>query len=185
MDFKKVSSTLLKKFGDEKIRYAVIGGFSLGFWGVTRATIDIDFLLLLEDAERADSILNNHGYTQVFRSENVARYQSESSDLGTIDIIYSFRQISKSMLERSVEVSFADNLTLTTLIPEDIIGLKIQAIANDENRADRDKSDIRALLDARRASGEQIDWSLLREYCALFDFEDFYEELKAAHDQAE
>jgi hypothetical protein len=184
VDFIKVSSTLLKEFGEEKIRYAVIGGFALGFWGVTRATVDMDFLLLLEDADRADKILRKHRYTEVFRTENVSRYQSEISDLGTIDIIYSFREISKSMLARSVEVSFADDLSIVTLIPEDIIGLKIQAIANDEDRSARDKSDINALLDARNKSGEQIDWPLLNEYCDLFDFNDLYEELRTTHDQA-
>lgn len=185
MDFIKVSSTLLKEFGEQKIRYAVIGGFALGFWGVTRTTVDMDFLLLLEDADRADSILTKHGYTQVYRSENVARYQSESSDQGTIDIIYSFREISRSMLARSVEVSFAEDLTLVTLIPEDIIGLKIQAVANDEDRTARDKSDIDALLAARHKSGKRIDWVLLKEYCSLFDFDDLFEELKTTHDQAE
>jgi len=185
VDFIEVSSTLLKEFGKEKIRYAVIGGFALGFWGVTRATVDLDFLLLLEDADRADSILKKHGYAQVFRSENVARYQSESSVHGTIDIIFSFREISRSMLARSVEISFGEDLTLVTLIPEDIIGLKIQAIANDENRTARDKSDMHALLEARQKSGEKIDWSLLQEYCALFDFDHLYEELRANHGQVE
>lgn len=163
----------------------MIGGFALGFWGVTRATVDMDFLLLMEDADRADSLLKKHGYAQVFRSENVARYQSEHSSLGTIDIIYSFREISRSMLARSVEVSFAETLTLVTLIPEDIIGLKIQAIANDEARTAHDKSDMHALLKARTESGEKVDWSLLREYCALFGFEQLYEELRATHDQTE
>lgn len=185
VDFIKVSSTLLKEFGEEKIRYAVIGGFALGFWGVTRATIDMDFLLLLEDADRADAILKKHGYTAIFRTENVSRYQSEFSSLGTIDIIYSFRKISRSMLARSVEVSFAKDLAIVTLIPEDIIGLKIQAIANDAARTARDKSDIHALLDARLKNGGQIDWPLLNEYCSLFDFNDLYEELRTNHDQAE
>lgn len=185
MDFLKVSSTLLKEFGHEQIRYAVIGGFALGFWGVTRATVDMDFLLLLEDADRADSILKKHGYLQSYRSENVARYQSEHSSLGTIDIIYSFREISKSMLTRSVEVHFADDLTLVTLIPEDIIGLKIQAIANDERRLARDKNDIHALLEARLRGGEKINWPLLKQYCVLFEFENLYEEFRATHDHAD
>lgn len=185
MDFVKVSSTLIQDFGQEKIRYAVIGGFALGFWGVTRATVDMDFLLLLEDADRADSILKKHGFEQVFRSDNVARYQSRQTNLGTIDIIYSFREISRSMLERSVEVSFADNLRLITLIPEDIIGLKIQAIANDEDRTARDKSDMHALLNARQKNGEKINWALLEQYCTLFGFDDLYEELRTAHDHVE
>jgi hypothetical protein len=42
VDFQFVTNTLLKAFEERDIDYAVIGGFALGFWGVTRATVDID-----------------------------------------------------------------------------------------------------------------------------------------------
>jgi len=45
-----------------RIRYAAIGGFALGFWGVTRATIDMDLLLLIDDAPRAETILAKYAY---------------------------------------------------------------------------------------------------------------------------
>lgn len=184
MDFVKVSATLLRDFGQENIRYAVIGGFALGFWGVTRATVDMDFLLLLDDADRADAILTRHGYEQTFRTENVARYQATEASLGTIDIIYAFREISRNMLARSVDVPFSDDLSVVTLMPEDIIGLKIQAIANDDSRRDRDVADMHALLRERHSSGEKINWNLLEQYCSLFDFNDLLEELKTRHDNA-
>ncbi len=79
------------------------------------------------------------------------------------------------MLGRSVEVSFAGDLAIITLIPEDIIGLKIQAIATDEDPTARDKSDIHAFLNVRHKNGAQIDGPLLDEYCELFDFKDLYE----------
>ncbi len=186
MDFTKVCATLLQEFANKNIRYAVIGGFALGFWGVTRATIDIDFLLNRDDAEKADEILKQLGYKPTFRSENVARYQSGDSSFGTIDIIYAFREISKKMLERSVEVSISDELKIVSLQPEDIIGLKVQAIANDPDRRDRDIADIRALLKAQQNSqqnpGDGINWDLLEEYFLLFDFKELFERIRADHD---
>ena len=183
MDFVKVTSSLLRDFSKENVHYAVIGGFALGFWGVTRATIDMDFLLLLDDAEKADAILGNHHYQQTFSSENVARYQSSDADFGTIDIIFAFRQISKTMLDRAVEVELGDDLKIVSLQPEDLIGLKVQAIANDSARRDRDLSDINALLSARITAGEEVDWQLLKEYFDLFAFNDLFEEIKRTHDQ--
>ena len=91
-----------------------------------------------------------------------------------------FIKVSSTLLKE-----FGEDLAIVTLIPEDIIGLKIQAIANDEDRTARDKSDIHALLGARLKNGEQIDWPLLNEYCGLFDFNDLYEELRTTHEQAE
>jgi hypothetical protein len=73
VDFLQVTSTLFKDFAEEDIHYAVIGGFALGFWGVTRATIDMDFLLLRDNADAADKILRRYQYEQSFRSDNVAR----------------------------------------------------------------------------------------------------------------
>lgn len=181
MDFVKVSATLLQEFTRENVRYAVIGGFALGFWGVTRATVDIDFLLLLDDAEKADAILKRHNYEQTFRSENVARYQSHDASFGAVDIIYAFREISRTMLARAVEVSLSDELKVVSLLPEDIIGLKVQAIANDPARRDRDLTDIRALLSAINDRGEIIDWQLLEEYFTLFHFKDLFDEIKLNH----
>ena len=174
----------MKDFSKSDVRYAVIGGFALGFWGVTRATIDMDFLLLLDDAEKADTILKTHQYTQTFHSENVARYESSDSSFGTIDIIYAFRDVSRSMLSRAVEVEIDDNLKVVSLRPEDIIGLKVQAIANDPIRQDRDLADIRALLSATRSRDDVIDWQLLESYFELFSFNKLYDEIRASHDEA-
>lgn len=44
MDFHLVRSTLLKEFDESEIKYAIIGGFALGLWEVTRATIDWELL---------------------------------------------------------------------------------------------------------------------------------------------
>lgn len=181
MDFLKVSSTLLQEFAREDIQYAVIGGFALGFWGVTRATVDMDFLLLLEDAEKAEKILTHYGYEEVYKTENVVRYQSPNSRFGSIDIIFAFRDVSRNMLKRSVAIKFGEDLFVRSLVPEDIIGLKIQAIVNDETRFNRDFTDMQELLAAKNLSDTVIDWEILREYFELFDRVDLYQKLKESY----
>ena len=178
MDFLKISGTLLREFDENDVRYAVIGGFALGFWGVARTTMDMDFLLLLDDTEKADAILKRNHFDRIFHSENVARYQGQPASLGSIDIIYAFREVSRNMLARSVEIPVSDDLKVVSLVPEDIIGLKIQAIANDPARRNRDMFDIRALLAARIHRKETIDWQSLEGYFSLFDFADLFHELK-------
>ena len=181
MDFLEVSSTLLRDFSKEDVHYAVIGGFALGFWGVTRATVDMDFLLLQEDAEKAEVILTRCGYTAVYKTENVASYQSPNSKFGSIDIIYAFREISRNMLKRSVCIEFGPDLFVRSLVPEDIIGLKVQAIANDDSRFNQDFADIQALLAAKSEAGTEIDWEILSEYFILFNREDLLQGLKETY----
>ena len=52
------------------------------------------------------------------------------------------------------------------LRPEDIIGLKIQALSNDETRAFKEYFDKESLPGLYK---NNLDWSLLEEYFTLFD----------------
>lgn len=56
MDFKLVLEKLLSAFNEQNIRYALMGRFALGAWGVPRGTVDIDFLVHREDMEKVDAI---------------------------------------------------------------------------------------------------------------------------------
>ena len=183
MDFKLVTSTVLKAFEQQQISYAVIGGFALGFWGVTRATIDMDFLLLVDDAGKVDRILGEHGYRIVYKSENVAQYVSSVAAFGNVDIIFAFREISRSMLARSETIELSADLTIKSLIPEDIIGLKLQALVNDPDRESKDGADIEALLSAKLKQGKKIDWELLRDYFDLFNRRETFDRLKFTYDK--
>lgn len=169
LDFHKVTTTLLKDFEDQDISYACTGGFALGFWGAARSTIDMDFLILLEDIEKAERVLDRYHYRCHYKSENVAQYVSALSVYGSIDVIFAFRGISRKMLLRSVQVTTDGGVTIRSLIPEDIIGLKLQAQVNDPRRESRDQADIEALLLAMNQQQASINWLLLKEYYDLFD----------------
>jgi len=181
MDFHLVRATLLKEFDESEIKYAIIGGFALGLWKVTRATIDMDFLMLNDDLPKAESILQKFSYRESYRSENVVQWVSDLAPYGQVDILIAFRKISKRMLERRVQKSLGSDFHAFTLLPEDLIGLKIQALANDPSRAERDKADIDMLLQARKEGDQKVDWDLLREYFDLFGQIDQFEALKERH----
>ncbi len=181
MDFHLVSSTLLKEFDENGIQYAIIGGFALGLWEVTRATIDMDFLLLIDDLPQAESILAKFSYQEIHKSENVAQYVSDLAPYGQVDILIAFRKISRNMLERRVPKALGSDLQTYTLPPEDLIGLKLQAMVNDPSRSERENADISALLRASKNKGRTIDWELLEEYFTLFERMDQLNHLKREH----
>ena len=60
---------------------------------------------------------------------------------------------------------YAGSLRVRTLRPEDIIGLKVQALANDPQRERVDLVDIELLVERFAA---EIDWGRMREYFALW-----------------
>jgi len=170
MNFELVLENLIPEFEKNRIRYALIGGFALGAWGIPRATMDLDFLIHKKDLNKLDEILTKMGYKLRFRSENVSQYKSNKKDLGSLDFLHAFREISLKMLARA---EFKDvrrgKLSIKVARPEDIIGLKIQAMANDPRRKLKELADIEAIL---RLYKRKINWKLIQEYFQLFKLED-------------
>jgi len=174
MDFRTVTTELLKRFGERRIRYGLIGGFALGLWGGTRSTVDLDFIVHRDDLLGLDDIMTKLGYTCRFRSENVSQYVSAEKVFGEVDFLHAFRQASLEMLGRAAEKEiFNGELRIRVLIPEDLIGLKLQAIKNSPARKEQDMADIKALTAARSGS---LDWELVRRYAEILEAEDLLKE---------
>lgn len=146
--------------------------------GVQRATVDLDFILLLDDLDRADAIFREHGYKRAFHSENVSHYISDDLELGRIDILHAFRGPTLSMLERSNRIDVADGLNLPVVQIEDIIGLKVQAAVNAPRRQHSDWTDIRTMVETCSEQNIQIDWPLLEDYLGIFGLESKLETMK-------
>ena len=169
MDFQLVFAKVISSFENEGLHYGLIGGFALGVMGILRATMDIDILLLVDDLDKADKILTGCTYSCVHRSPHLSQYASEMKPLGSIDILHASKTISKEMLSRVERFQVFNKYMIPVLSPEDIIGLKVQAIANDAQREAGDINDMRLLLEYQQQRKRLIDWELLEEYFSLFN----------------
>lgn len=166
MDFKTVTSNLLTAFEQEHISYALIGGFAVSLWGYQRATVDIDFLVNSNDMEKVRHIVEGMGYRCIHASENVSQFLSDDKRQGKLDFLHAFRPASLLMLEHSkLKTIFDGEQTIPVVIPEDLIGLKIQALNNDPSRSLLDMADIEALM---KIFGSALDWTQIERYFELF-----------------
>jgi predicted nucleotidyltransferase len=168
MNFDQVIRQVVGALDAHGVRYALIGGFAMALRGVQRATMDLDFILMLEDLGKADEIITGCGYRRVFHSANVSHYVSPAEDWGRIDILHAFRGPTLGMLNRAEAIPLWDGLSIRVVHVEDIIGLKVQASVNDPARAERDWGDIRLLLESAGEKGAIVDWTLLTDYLELF-----------------
>lgn len=179
MDFDKVLSLIVKEFDKEKINYALMGGFAMGIWGIMRSTMDLDFVVEYQAISKVEKIMKKYGYRCVHKTENISQYVSDMRILGEIDFLHAFRKISLSMLKRAKELPiFEGKFKIRVLEPEDIIGLKLQALANNKSREIRDYADIASILDYFKG---KLDWSIIKDYFLLFDKEKKFKELKAKY----
>jgi len=182
MDFEQILSQVVPDLDQHGIRFALIGGMAMAFRGVQRTTLDVDFILLLDDLDRADQIFTEHGFRREFRSENVSHYLADDP-AGRIDVLHAFRGPTLGMLERADRLSWPGGVAIPVVRTEDLIGLKIQASVNDPSRHDLDWSDIRLMLRHAAEHSLPIDWELVADYLELFDLQHKIPELQAIHGQ--
>ena len=87
-----------------------------------------------------------------------------------------FAGASLGMLQRSViKELFDGTIGIKVVMVEDLVGLKIQAMANDPSRRSQDLADIEALMELHQT---RLNWDLLTEYFQLFDQTDLLQKLK-------
>jgi hypothetical protein len=166
---------LLREFDRRKTRYALIGGFALGAHGAPRATRDLDFLVHNDDMPGVHEFLTAAGYRRIHHSENVSQYD-RGGPWGAIDFIHAFRPLAVEMIARAIpKASALVGLPVKVVQAEDLIGLKVQSLANNPARRHKELADIESLLEL----GSDVDWARIREFFALFNLLEFYAELEA------
>lgn len=167
-----VLEALLSRFEIQNIRYALIGGLALGLLGVGRATMDIDFLVFRDDMSVVDTIMTELGYECRYRSENVSQYVSSLAVFGEVDFLHAFRESTLDMLRRAQECEiFGGAMRIRVIAPEDLIGLKLQALKNDPSGRTLDLEDIKELV---RIRGKNLNWVRIREYVKILEAEEWY-----------
>lgn len=177
MDFFRVLPDLCQRLDAQSVRYALIGGFGMAMRGVQRATLDLDFILALEDLETADEVLRSLSFKRYFHSENVSHYRRDDQNW-RVDLLHAFRKPAMAMLARAERLPIEGGPSLPVAAVEDIIGLKVQAMSNDPSRADQDWLDIRQLVRASSELDQRLDWELIEQYLQLFGKQDLMDLLR-------
>lgn len=166
---------LLREFERRRTRYALIGGFALGAHGAPRATRDLDFLVHRNDMPGVHEFLTAAGFRRVHHSENVSQYDM-GGPWGAIDFIHAFRPLALEMLDRALPKDSAlIGLPVRVVSPEDLIGLKVQSLANNPARRHKELADIESLLELRG----DLDWARIRGFFVLFGLSHLADELEA------
>ena len=172
MNFKVVLKTLISRFHEAGVEFALSGGLALSTMGIFRLTRDIDFVAVEDSMTAIEGIMTDLGYEkQDFSTEDIVSYFSPLKVYGQVDFLVARRKYTRAMLKRAPEKPVFDGeFQVKTLLPEDLIGLKVQALVNDEkNRYPVDVPDIQQLL---RLHKDHMNMELVREYFQIFEKEE-------------
>jgi len=165
MNFELVLKELLLKFKEQNVRYALIGGFAMQVTGFTRATDDVDFLVEAQDIDKIRKIMQKFGYELTHESQNFSNYWHPMAPMGCVDYLYTHRDYGREMLQRAKNHKILGNIEVPILLPEDIIGLKVQALVNNPQRRALDMADIEYLI---KNNLDKLDMKLVKKYFDLF-----------------
>ena len=126
--------------------------------------MDLDLLVHSDDLAGAHAALVKLGYRRYHLSRGFSRYESGLKSLGEVDLQHAVLPPSRAMLRRATRRGAGGiRLPVPVLRPEDLIGLKLQAVVNDPRGREHDRADIRALARVRGP-----DWNLVLGYYRLF-----------------
>ena len=166
-------SILSDRFIEKQIPFCLIGAFALGFYGLPRHTVDIDFMVDADYWDHALEILTLAGYTCFQKTESFAQFDSAYDVFGKVDMMFASSDVARGMIHRSILLDAELIGKVPVVQPTDYIILKLLAVANDKERLPKDEFDISAFFKGYRTFGisdkfEKIDATRIRGFAEKF-----------------
>lgn len=173
MDFGKVIDLVAGFFEREQLPFAVIGGFALHAYGLTRATTDLDFVTEAAAQSRVVSFLEGAGYETLYVSSGFSNHVHPVADLGRLDFVYVAGDTARRLFAGARPAVVFAKRRLLVPSPEHLAAMKVQAMKNDPARRHQELADVRFLL---TLSG--VDRDEIRRYFEESGLGEFYDDLE-------
>jgi len=173
MDFSKVVDTITEYLEGEGISFALAGAFALQAYGLSRATVDLDFVVDAAARERLVGYLESLGYETLHKSVGFSNHLHSDPSLGRVDFIYVSGETSRRIFAGKGGVLRFGERELPVPRPEHLIAMKVHAMKNDPGRSLQEMADIRFLLQR-----PGVDENEVREYFEKAGLGDRYDEIR-------
>ena len=145
MDFARALELVSGIFEREGRPFALAGAAALAAYGVTRSTVDLDFVAEAAVQDALIESLEALGYRTLHRSPGYSNHVHTDSALGRLDFIYVDEATTRSVFGEGRTASVAGR-SVRVPRPEHLAAMKVQAIKNDPSRTYQDLADVRLLL---------------------------------------
>lgn len=173
MDFARVLDKLAEFFEREDLPYALVGAFGLQAYGLSRATLDLDFVTDFRSQAKLLPFMESLGYETLHASSGYSNHVHPDPALGRVDFVYVRGETARLIFEGATTFLPAGDRSVPVPRPEHLAAMKIQAMKNDPQRTFQELADIGFLL---RLPG--IDEEEVRGYFEKQGLGHRYDELK-------
>ena len=174
MEYATVFDLVSTEFKKERLDYLLIGGFAINSYGVTRQTMDVDFMITASDYPKALAVLKAHGYEEAYRQDVFSRLKSSRPEWMDVDFLFVDRQTLEPMVRdgKKVEIS-GHEFTVPSL--DHLIALKLHSLRyNPKIREYKDLLDILKLIQRNQMD---VRAEAFRNLCLKFGTEEIYRKI--------
>lgn len=119
----------------------LIGGFAVNYYGYTRNTLDVDFMIVAQQFDVVSQIMQRSGFTNIASNKNVAFFNAPGSPL-RVDFLCVDGDTMRKLIGNAINANvFGYEIKVPAL--RDLIAMKIFALAQDvDRRLGKDLPDI-------------------------------------------
>ena len=167
-------SQLFRALDDAEIPFLLIGGWAVGYYGVTRLTVDIDVMICKEDERRIRDAMQGLGYSVAFRNDLFAKFEHASSP--EVDALFLAAETAEKLFASAATIEFEG---ATIRIPSllHLIAMKLHALKNNPTRAFKDLPDIVAMIQSNELDHRDADF---QNWCLRFGSASLLEQVNEA-----
>jgi predicted nucleotidyltransferase len=170
-----VFDVVSRRLPEAGVSAVMIGGHAVNYYGVSRATQDIDFMVAATDEDAVRRVMQEAGFTNISLHETVMFFNRPGSPL-RVDFLKVERETLETLLANAKEVDYFGGHGIRVPQLRDLLGMKIFALSNGgAKREDKDFWDIVHLVIENHVSVEED----LHELCRQFGTETIYTRLSA------
>ena len=123
------------------IDFLLIGGHAVNYYGFSRATIDIDFMIATHDMDAVASVMKEAGFSNISQSENVVFFNTPEIPV-RVDFLQVDAETMQSLLKDALQIDYGGQLLKVPSL-ENLIAMKLFALKNGSSaRCEKDFPDI-------------------------------------------
>ena len=146
MDFARIYGRVAEFLEARGFPLAVVGGWGLHAYGITRATFDLDLVTEAVAQAALVGFLEADGYETLHRSAFYSNHLHRDAEGGRLDLVYVDPDTSRKLFAACRPRLQLGSRRALVPAPEHLVAMKAQAIRNDPSRALQDLADVLALL---------------------------------------
>ena len=140
-DLQTIFDVVVGKLSAAGVECLLIGGFAVNYYGYTRNTLDVDWMIVAEQRDTVRAIMKREGFTNVAVHENVMFFQRPGSGW-RVDFLQADADTMAQLLSRAKSVA-VHGATVKVPALKDLIAMKLFSLAqNPERRTGKDLPDI-------------------------------------------